>query len=140
MPAPDEPPGSVRIAAALAYAEGGLLVLAGLLLLLISTSAAAAMGINGGAVAAVGVVAIGLGAVFIRGARLVRAGAGRTLLLVLSGLVALLQLVSLANLIAGSGTTAGIVMGVIFLAIPVVIVVQLLQQATVDWLRAHRGA
>ena len=81
-----------------------------------------------------------LGGVFIRGARLVRTGAGRTLLLVLSGLVALLQLVSLGNLIKGGGTTAGIVMAVIFLAIPVVIVVLLLRPTTVEWLRAHGRA
>lgn len=139
MAAPDTPPRAVGIATTLAYLEAALLLLAGLLLLLISTSVADAVGVNGAVVAVLGVLAMGLGAVFIRGARLVRAGMGRTLLLVLSGLVALLQLVSLGNLIAGGGTTAGIVMAVIFLAIPVVIVVQLAQPATVQWVRAHRG-
>src|SRR5689334_9822830 len=132
MASPDEPPRTVGIANALAYVEAGLLLLGGLLLLLISTSVASAVGLNGAVVAILGLLAIGLGAVFIRGARLVRTGTSRTLLLVLSGLVALLQLVSLGNLIAGSGTTAGIVMAVIFLAIPAVIVVQLLQPATVE--------
>jgi hypothetical protein len=140
MAASDEPPRTVGIATALAYVEAGLLLLGGLLLLLISTSIADAVGINGAIVAVLGLLAIGLGGIFIRGARLVRTGTSRTLLLVSSGLVALLQVVSLGNLIAGSGTTAGIVMAVIFLAIPVVIVVQLLQAPTAQWLRGRPEA
>ena len=89
--------------------------------------------VNGALLALLAIVPMGLGAVFIRGARQARAGTGRTLLLWLSGIIAVLQAVNVVNLVASAGTTTAVIMAVVFLAIPVVIVWQLLQPDTTRW-------
>jgi hypothetical protein len=139
MAAPDQPPRSVVLATALAYAEAGVLLIAGLLLFLSGPSFARAAGINVGLIVLIAVVPIVLAAVFFRGARQVRAGSGRTLLLWLSAVMSVLQVVSLVNVAANNAQFSTILMAALYLAIPVVITVQLLQPATVAWVEAHRG-
>ncbi len=135
----DQPPRSVGIAAALAYVEAGVLLVAGLVLLLVSSAISEVLDVNLALVALLAVVPIALGAVFIRGARQARAGTGRTLLLWLSAIIAVLHAVNVVNLVAGAGAGAAIVLAVIFLAIPAAIVWQLLRPETVQWLRTSRG-
>ncbi len=79
---------------------------------------------------------------FLLGARHTHAGTGRTLLLGTSVFAAIVPLSNVATSIARTPTSGSIalaLLALVFLALPTIIVWQLMRPATVEWLATHRA-
>ena len=133
-------PGTVTGAAVIAYIFAGLMFLFALLLFAAGSAFSNSMfGNFGAAMAIVGIIFAGLGALYIVGALQLQKGRNRVFLITVASIVGGLGLLSFLGSLGDLTDASSVIIPLIFIGAQGVIIALCLQPATVNYLAARRG-